>query len=105
MRRLHIILGIVVFVVFLITGQFMEAIDKDTITPDLRLLMRSRHIYIIFNAMIHLALGAYISLDTRAWRKWLQIAGSLLITLGSVFLIWAFFVETFQSKTFSDISR
>src|SRR5262245_2536677 len=104
MRRLHIILGIVVFVIFLITGQFMEAFDKETITPDLRLLMRSRHIYIIFNAMIHLALGVYLRLDEQAWRKWLQIIGSILLTLGSILLIGAFFMETYQTKTFSVLS-
>lgn len=45
MARVHLIFGLLLFVVFLITGQYMRADfpDKDAIDQTLRLLMRSRH--------------------------------------------------------------
>jgi uncharacterized membrane protein len=33
------------------------------------------------------------------------IAGSLFLTLGGIFLIWAFISETYYLKNFSDLSR
>lgn len=106
MRRLHIILGLVVLVIFLITGQFMEAYfpDKGAISPDLRLLMRSRHIYILFSSLIHIVLGLYLQIHPQRWRRVLQFTGSFLLVLGSVLLIWAFVAETFYVKTFSGLS-
>ena len=95
------------FVVFVTTGKFMRADfpDKDAIPQDLRLLMRSRHIYILFSALIHLVLGVYlrISADTRI--KALQYAGSALLIVSSVFLVWAFVTETYSLQRFSDLSR
>jgi hypothetical protein len=107
MNLLHIILGVVVFIIFLITGQFMDAYfpDKDAMSSDLRLLARSRHIYILFSALIHLTLGVYLRMHPRRWRKILQFAGSFLLVLGSVLLIWAFTTEVFFTRQFSDLSR
>lgn len=106
MKRLHIIFGIVVLVIFLTTGQFMEAYfpDKETMSPDLRLLMRSRHIYILFSGLVHLVLGVYWRAYPQRWRKVLQFTGSFFLTLGSILLIWAFVSETFYIKTFSELS-
>lgn len=74
MRGTHFILGIILFVVFLITGQFMEAhsADKDMIGQDLRLLMRSRHIYILYCGFLHTLLGAYLQMQPGGWRRAVQ---------------------------------
>jgi hypothetical protein len=79
--------------------------DKDLIPQDLRLLMRSRHIYILFSALLHLLLGAYLQIRPQRWGKALQLLGSFLLTLGSVFLVWAFITETYYIQHFSDLSR
>lgn len=78
MERAHLLFGIIVFVVFLITGRLMRADfpDKDVIPQDFRLLMRSRHIYILLSAFVHILLGLYLRLDQKQWRKRLQILGS-----------------------------
>jgi uncharacterized membrane protein len=107
MSWFHFIFGLVMFVVFVTTGKFMRVDfpDKDAIPPEFRLLMRSRHIYILFSALIHLMLGAYLrmSADTRV--KLLQYAGSLLLAASSGLLVWAFITETYTLQHFSDISR
>ena len=107
MSYAHLIFGIVLFVVFLITGRFMRADfpDKDIIPQDLRLLMRSRHIYILFSSLIHILLGLYLRIHENIWRKYLQIFGSFLLFAASALLVWAFIFETYSAKHFSDISR
>ena len=107
MRWAHLIFGIVLFLVFTQTGSFMRADfpDKDAIPQDFRLLMRSRHIYILFSALIHMALGAYLQMNPHWWRRVMQYAGSLLLTAASVLLVWAFITETYTLQTYSDFSR
>lgn len=103
----HLIFGMLVFAMFLITGRFMRADfpDKEIITQEFRLLMRSRHIYILFSGLIHIALGIYLETAPQAWRKILQIVGSAFLVSGSVLLIYAFFYETYSTNHFSDLSR
>ena len=107
MAYLHLIIGIIVFIIFAITGRFMrwDFPDKEIIPPELRILMRSRHIYILFSALIHLALGVYLQIYQQIWRKTLQISGSILLIISSSFLIWGFVYDTYYAKTFSDIAR
>ncbi|CAN5471000.1 hypothetical protein BH10ACI1_BH10ACI1_12970 [soil metagenome] len=107
MSYIHLIFGIILFVVFLITGKFMRVDfpDKELIPQELRLLMRSRHIYILLSALAHILLGLYLQISKDLWRKSLQFLGSFLLISASVLLVWAFFAETYMEKHFSDISR
>ena len=107
MSWIHLIAGVVVFIVFVITGRLMriDFPDKDAIPQELRLLMRSRHIYILFSALIHLALGLYLSIRPQLWRRIFQYVGSVVLVASSSVLIWAFFAETFSLQHFSGISR
>jgi hypothetical protein len=79
--------------------------DKEIIAQEFRLLMRSRHIYILLSAFMHILLGLYLQIDAKAWRKYLQFTGSFFLTLGTVLLIYAFFYETYTTKHFSEVSR
>jgi hypothetical protein len=107
MRWFHLILGLLMFVVFTITGKYMriDFPDKDAISPELRILMRSRHIYILFSALIHLALGVYLQLKPQLSRRLWQFAGSGVLTYSSVMLVWAFIVESYSLQHFSNLSR
>ena len=107
MSWFHLIFGIILFVVFTQTGSYMRADfpDKDAISQELRILMRSRHIYILFSALIHIALGAYFRNRVRLPARILQYAGSGFLTVSSVLLVWAFITETYSLQHFSDISR
>jgi hypothetical protein len=94
-------------IVFLTTGKFMRVDfpDKDLISPELRILMRSRHIYILFSALLHLGLGVYAQLHKQLWRQIVQIFGSGLLTISSGLLIWAFVFESYFAQHFSELSR
>ena len=107
MSYLHLFFGIVVFIVFLVTGKYMRVDfpDKEIIPQDFRLLMRSRHIYILLSALAHILLGLYLHIHQQAWRRALQIFGSILLFAGTTTLVWAFVYETYTAKTFSELSR
>ena len=107
MKRLHISVGFVMFVIFTITGQYMRADfpDKDVIPPEFRILMRSRHIYILFSALIHLALGIYTQLSRDRWQQIIQLIGSSVLVASSILLVAAFVMETYAYQQFTDISR
>jgi hypothetical protein len=107
MNWVHLIFGLVLFLVFIMSGTFMRADypDKDAIPQELRLLMRSRHIYILFSSLIHLALGAYLQLGSKTGPRILQFAGSVMLIFSSFILISAFGVESYSLQRFSDISR
>jgi glucan phosphoethanolaminetransferase (alkaline phosphatase superfamily) len=95
------------FVVFLTTGQFMRANfpDKDIIPQELRLLMRSRHIYILYCAFLHILLGVYLQVRPGWWQKLVQYAGSAVLIVSGILLVWAFVAETYTYAHFSEISR
>lgn len=107
MRAAHLAFGLGLFIVFTVTGSYMRADfpDKDAIPQELRLLMRSRHIYILFSALIHMALGVYFSLLRRLWQRALQTGGSITLFVSSTLLVWAWYAETYQTHQFSDLSR
>jgi|SRR5947209_20139423 len=107
MSYFHLIFGLLLFVVFTITGRYMrlDFPDKDSIDQTLRVLMRSRHIYILLSSLIHISLGIYLQLRPRTIQKALQITGSVLLVISSVLLFWAFVVETYYLQNYSIYSR
>lgn len=95
MRRLHMAVGIVALLGFILTGQYMDRVhDHLTGMPDgPRMLYRSAHIYLLFAALLNLLLGAYLRLaDHRGVRMVQQAASVVLLTL-PVFFTVAFFLE------------
>ena len=107
MSYFHLIFGLLLFVVFTITGRYMrlDFPDKDSLDQTLRVLMRSRHIYILLSSLIHVSLGIYLQLRTRTIQKALQITGSTVLVISSVLLFWAFVVETYYLRDYSSYSR
>ena len=107
MKWFHLIFGLALFFVFTQTGSWMRADfpDKDLIPQDFRLLMRSRHIYILFAALINVVLGVYLQFRPQIVLKMLQIAGSLVLVFGSGLLVYAWYVETYGLQHFSELSR
>jgi uncharacterized membrane protein YkgB len=93
MKRAHFILGITLVVVFLLTGQYMEYVHNRELPDGARVLYRSRHIYILLNALINVCLGLYIRYLAGGWRRSLQVIGSVLIMIAPLFLLAGFFYE------------
>jgi hypothetical protein len=79
--------------------------DKTEIDQTLRILMRSRHIYILLSSLMHIGIGIYVQMRPQKVRKMLQIAGSAVLVAASILLVYAFVVETYQIRGYSSYSR
>jgi hypothetical protein len=107
MSYFHLIFGFLLFWVFTITGQYMRSDfpDKSEMDQTLRILMRSRHLYILLSSLIHLSMGVYVQLRPRMLQKAFQITGSAVLVTSSLLLVWAFIVETYYVQGYSSYSR
>ncbi len=95
MKRFHLIFGVIILVVFLLTGQYMDRFHHHLMymTDGPRLLYRTRHIFILMSGLLHVGIGAYFTLRPTPARRTLQLIGSILITVATLLFIIAFFYE------------
>lgn len=95
MKRFHLIFGIVVVLIFLLTGQYMDKFLHHLAgMPDgPRMLYRTRHIYILLSGLLNLGIGTYFSYGVTRWRRILQFLGSGLIVAATALFIAGFFSE------------
>jgi Na+-driven multidrug efflux pump len=95
MKLLHQIVGIVIVIIFLLTGQYLELYypKMDEVGDGMRMLFRSRHIYLLLAGLLNVGIGAYFSYRKNRWRRVLQLTGSALVLMAPVLLLVAFFYE------------
>jgi hypothetical protein len=107
MKKLHLIFGIFALVVFLLTGQFMHRYYNHMVGVEtgVRLLYRTRHIFILLAALLNLGIGIYFNRRQQAWRKILQYLGSMLIVTGSVLFMAGFFYEPQLENLYTPLSH
>jgi hypothetical protein len=110
MKRVHFIVGLLVIIVFLITGQYMrhrfpsvEALAE--LSDGKRLLFRSRHIYILWSGLLNLALGLYMNDRGTGWRRIIRSIGSCFVALAPIPLVAAFAYEPGQEDLTAPISH
>jgi hypothetical protein len=99
MKRLHLVFGIVVLFVFVLTGQYMDRVYAHLrgMADMPRMLFRSRHIYILLAGLLNLGLGTYLKRQPSDWRRVLQVFGSVLIVAATCLLVGAFFYEPLKA--------
>jgi hypothetical protein len=107
MKRFHLIFGLLLFVAFLLTGQYMDRFHEHLqgMSDGPRMLYRSRHIYILLAAMLNLGIGAYFGYRRESLHLTLQLVGSVLITIASVLFVYAFFQEPVLTNLYTPYSR
>jgi hypothetical protein len=107
MRPLHLIFGTLVLVIFLLTGQYMNYYYNHMVgvSDGLRLLYRTRHIFILLSGLVNLGIGIYLSYRQQLWRRILQWLGSVLIVLSSLLFITAFFYEPKLTGLYTPLSH
>jgi len=95
MKRFHLIFGLLLVIIFLLTGQYMDRVHQHLqfMADGPRMLYRSRHIYILLSGLIHLGIGTYFRYRSANWSRTLQLLGSLFITTASLLFVYAFFYE------------
>lgn len=95
MKRFHLIFGILVIIIFLLTGQYMDKFLQhlEGMADGPRMMYRTRHIYILLSGLLNLAIGTYFSYSVTGWRRVLQFVGSGLIVAATALFIAGFFWE------------
>jgi hypothetical protein len=96
MRRIHLVWGILALVAFAASGQVMlhHVPPMRLLGDDVRLMYRSRHIYLLGSGIANVLLGLYVAPRRSLWERGLQYAGSLLLLAAPVLLGLAFLAET-----------
>jgi hypothetical protein len=95
MKLLHLVVGAVALVAFLLTGQYMEylRLDSGATEDGARMMFRSRHIYLLLAGLVNLGVGAYFVRREGLWRRTLQALGSAFVLVSPALLLAAFFSE------------
>ena len=95
MRLAHRISGIAGVVVFLLTGQYLlfRYPDMDWLDTGTRMLLRSRHLYILLAALVNVGIGLYFQASEKPRRRAMQKIGSALVIVAPWMLTAAFFYE------------
>jgi hypothetical protein len=95
MKLLHIAVGVLVLVAFLLTGQYMDYlhVGSGALGDATRMMFRSRHIYVLLAGLVNLAVGSYFVPRVGVRRKALQLSGSILVLAAPLLLLAAFFKE------------
>ena len=107
MRLLHLIFGLFIVAVFLLTGQYMDIYLHHMVgVPDgLRLLYRTRHIFILFAGLLNLGLAAYLVDRLGRSRRFFQWLGSMLIIVASLLFVAAFFYDSTRGDLRAPLSH
>jgi hypothetical protein len=94
-RRIHLIIGLLGVVIFVLTGQIMARHTPPVraMEPELRLMYVSRHIYLLAAALVNLMAGLYLQMARGGWQRAVQFGGSVLLLVSPALLTLAFLVE------------
>ncbi len=101
----HVAFAVLAFGAFGATGLYMDRVLDHLRDMDLgvRMVYRSRHIYILMAALIHGGVGAYYRPVARL--VWLQWIGSTLLIAATVGLLAAFVVDPNLPESRSPFSQ
>lgn len=95
LRKTHLYIGILIVIVFLLTGQFMH--HKYNHLKDMalmnRALFRAGHLYILLFGLVNASLGSYYQAAKNRVIKQIQEFASVPIFISSALIIYAFFTE------------
>jgi hypothetical protein len=102
----HRTLGLIAIALFIVTGLVMRHHHVALLPVDsgLRMLFRSRHIYLLFSGLVNLSLGMGFALPSKGRGSRIALAGSLLTLSAPVLLAAAFFLEPMSSGQAGPVS-
>jgi hypothetical protein len=95
MKRLHYIVGLLGVLAFVLSGQAMRFHKPamKSLEAGAHMMYVSRHIYILGGALVNVMLGLYLRMESRGWRRNLQLVGSVMLLLSPILLTLAFLQE------------
>ena len=102
----NLTVGIVMLILFAVTGQLMRHYYHNADLPDVeRLYRRSRHLFLLMAGLTHSGIGIYITAYQHQVANKLQWIATALMFLGSCVLVSAFFYEIPGRIVATPISR
>jgi hypothetical protein len=95
MRTVHRGIGVATIAAFIVTGIYLKLRGPDLFETNemVRFVYRANHVYILFAGLLNVAVGAYLCLHAKRWRRNLQLAGSIMLLIVPVILVLAFMHE------------
>ena len=102
----HRWLGLATIGLFLVTGILLRRHHVHLLPVDsgLRMLFRSRHVYLLFSGLVNLSLGLRFVLPAPGRGSSLALVGSSLTLVSPALLAIAFFLEPMGSGQFGPVS-
>lgn len=93
-KKLHLSVGIVCMVFFLLTGQYFANMlnGLQDLENTQRLLYRTTHAYLFFAAFINIIFGLYYPAEKKL--HWAAIGNQCLVLLSPLLITYSFFYET-----------
>jgi hypothetical protein len=106
LRTAHRLMGLATVALFLLSGLVLvhHHVSGMPVDSGLRLLFRSRHIYLLFSGLINLAVGLGFVLPSRGRGSVTARIGSFSILAAPVLLTVAFYLEPMTSGRFGPVS-
>jgi hypothetical protein len=94
-RTVHRAVAAATIAAFIATGVYLKLRGSELYQPDemVRFIFRANHVYIMFAGLPNVAVGAYLQLHERAWRRSLQTVGSARLLMAPAILVLAFVHE------------
>jgi hypothetical protein len=92
-RNLHLLIGGIGLVLFMLQGQYMARfLGVETLPDAARMLYRSAHIYLLMACVANISAGYFMTPVAIVSR--LQRLIGIILLLTPVLFIWSFFVES-----------
>jgi hypothetical protein len=94
-KALHLLAGAGGVLAFLGTGAYMATHFPAAYEADesIRYLYRANHVYLLLGSLLNLGVGIYRTGTRPGWRGIVALAGSALVLLAPLLLLYAFFAE------------
>ncbi|MEL7251616.1 MAG: hypothetical protein AAFO03_24540 [Bacteroidota bacterium] len=95
MRRLNLIFGLLLFLAFILSGQYMRHVFTPEHLDDLvqRAQIRSNHIYVLLSALLNLLASRIPSGYSKHWQGYADTAARTLMMIAACFLVTGFWYE------------
>ncbi len=107
LRTLHLIVGTVGLIAFLLTGQHMHWVHHHLqgMHDGPRLFFRSAHIYLLWSSLLNVLVGCYLARLTSRLARHVQLLASLAILAGPLLLCVSFFHEPYNAGLLRPVGR
>ena len=92
---LYLFIGLLSLLFFTWTGKYLRCTypDKHNLEMGFRVMLRSRHIFILLVSLIEMGIGVYIQQSTKMLYLSIQWLATILLVVAHILFIYAFFYE------------